>query len=191
MDKHLSLRKYRLIDLAIFTVLLSVFEIIAVRAVGWFGELYSISFLIAISSLVMMRWGAWSAVTLAAGALAYCWANDAVLENYIIYVCGNLFMLFNLFWFMLGKDKVRKGYFALAFVLSGYLLIELGRAIVAAFFGTGFVSAFIGFLGTDAVNALLALLVIVIAKRQNGLFEDQISYLKRLNEEERNHRGVI
>lgn len=182
--QKISLKSYRLFDLAVFTVLLAVFEVIAVRAVGWFGELYSISLFLTISLLVMMRWGAWSAVTILAGALAYCWANGAAFENYVVYVIGDLFLLFNLFWFFLGKGRVRKGYFSMFFVLSGYLLTELGRAIVSAFFGRNFISALIGFLGTDLINSLLALLIVEIAKRQNGLFEDQIEYMRRLREEE-------
>jgi len=186
----ISFKNYRLFDLAVFSILLAVFEVIAVRAVSWFGELYSISLFLAISLLVMMRWGAWSAVTIVAGALAFCWANGAVLENYVVYVAGNLFLLFNLFWFLLGKDRIRQGYFSALFVLSGYLLTEFGRAVVSVFFGNRFFSAFIGFLGTDALNLLLALLVVWIAKRQNGLFEDQISYLKRTQEEERKGNEV-
>ena len=81
----ISFKNYRLFDLAVFSILLAVFEVIAVRAVSWFGELYSISLFLAISLLVMMRWGAWSAVTIVAGALAFCWANGAVLENYVVY----------------------------------------------------------------------------------------------------------
>ena len=162
-----------------------VFEVIAVRAVGWFQEIYSVSLFLAISLLVMMRWGAWSVFTIVAGALTYCWAIGAAFENYIIYVFGNLFILFNLLWFLMGKERIRKGYWTVLFVLAAYFLVELGRAIIAVFYGSAFLDTLISFLGTDLLNALLAVLIIIITRRQNGLFEDQISYLKRINEEER------
>jgi branched-subunit amino acid transport protein AzlD len=166
-----------------------VFELIAVRAVNWFHEVYSISLFIAISLIVMMRWGVWSIISIIAGAISYCLVNDAVFENYIIYIFGNLFILINLFWFLLGKDRIRKGYWTVLFVLSGYVLVEIGRSLVAVFFGGKFIPTLIGFLGTDLINALLALLIIIITRKQNGLFEDQISYLKRINEEERNQNA--
>jgi len=181
----LSLRNYRTFDISVFTVLLVVFEVLAVRAVGWFKEIYSVSLFLSLSLLVMMRWGAWSAVPIVFGAFAYCWAVGAAWENYVVYGVGNLFLLCNLLWFLRGKELVRKGPFLILFVLSGYLFTELGRSLVSLFFGGKFFSALIGFLGTDLLNALLALLVLGIAKRQKGLFEDQISYLRSLRQEEK------
>lgn len=185
MNKQLTLGTYRFIDIIFVTTLMVVFEVIAVKAVGWFQELYSISLFFVFALLVMMRWGAWSTITIVAGAVTYCWANKATFENYVIYICGNLFILFNMFWFLLGKERFRKGYWTVLFVFSAYLLVELGRAIIAAFYGNAFLTVLIGFLGTDLINVLLTLLIVMIMKRQNGLFEDQIAYLKRINEEER------
>ena len=80
-----------------------------------------------------------------------------------------------------GFGKVIGRYYSFSIA---YLLVELGRAIIAAY-GNAFLTVLIGFLGTDLINVLLTLLIVMIMKRQNGLFEDQIAYLKRINEEER------
>ena len=93
MNKQLTLGTYRFIDIIFVTTLMVVFEVIAVKAVGWFQELYSISLFFVFALLVMMRWGAWSTITIVAGAVTYCWANKATFENYVIYICGNLFIL--------------------------------------------------------------------------------------------------
>lgn len=181
MDKQLTFKGYRLLDLSIFTVLMIVFEYIGVKATLWFNEVYSISLFLTIALIVMMRWGAWSVITIIAGVLTYCLANQAVWSNYVVYLGGALFLLFNLFWFLLGKEKIRQGYFPFLYVLSGFLLLELGRSLITIIITNKF--PLIGFLGTDVLNFLLTLLIIYIVRKQNGLFEDQIAYLKRINSE--------
>ncbi|MDD3999466.1 MAG: hypothetical protein PHX62_01045 [Bacilli bacterium] len=186
MKKQLSLSSYRFIDIFVFTALTIVFELLSSKAVFWFNEFYYVSLFIALSLIVMMRWGAWALITIIAAAITYCLANNASFNQYIIYIIGNSFLLFNLFWFLLGKERIRRGYTTVLFVFTGYLFVEIGRAMVSIFFGSNFFSAFLGFLGTDALSALLGLLIILIARKQNGLFEDQISYLLRIDKEEQN-----
>jgi hypothetical protein len=191
MEKQLTLRGYRSIDLLLFTVMMIVFELLAVKATIWFGEVYCISLFILLSMIVMMRWGGWSVVTIVAGAITFCLANGAPWEHYIIYVGGDLFILFDLFWFNLGKAKMREGYLTVSFVLCGYVLVETGRSFMGLFFGGNFLPALIGFLGTDLLSALLALLIIMIARKQNGLYEDQITYLRRINAENTKHDAEL
>jgi hypothetical protein len=168
-----------------------IFEFLAVKATMWFGEVYCISLFMMLSLIVMMRWGLWSAFTIIAGAVTFCLAIEASWKNYIIYVVGNLFILFDLFWFLLGKGRLREGYMTVSFVLSGYVLVEIGRSVVAVFFRWPFLPTLIGFLGTDLLSALLAVLIILISRKQNGLFEDQLSYLKRINDEKTNHGAEL
>jgi hypothetical protein len=184
MNKHLSLSTYRLIDISIFTVLMVVFELIAVKAINWFDEVYSVSLFLTIALILIMRWGFWSIFTIITGAIIYCYAIGATVDNYLVYIGGNLFILFNLFWFTLGKERIQKGALTLLYVLSGFVLVELGRSLIASFLGFPFFPTLIGFLGSDVLSALLALLIIMITRKQNGLFEDQIAYLIRVNQEE-------
>lgn len=191
MEKQLTLRGYRSIDLLLFTAMMIIFEMLAVKATMWFGEVYCISLFMLLSLIVMMRWGGWSVFTIVAGAVTFCLANGATWENYIIYVGGNLFILFDLFWFYLGKVRMREGYLTVSFVLCGYVLVEIGRSAIALFFGGNFLQTLIGFLGTDLLSALLALLIIMISRKQNGLYEDQITYLKRINAENTRHDAEL
>ena len=94
MNKQLTLGTYRFIDIIFVTTLMVVFEVIAVKAVGWFQELYSISLFFVFALLVMDAMGAWSTITIVAGAVTYCFGLIRPLfENYVIYICGNLYSL--------------------------------------------------------------------------------------------------
>jgi hypothetical protein len=164
------------------TGLLVIFEMVASQAPSWFSENYYISLYLSMSLIVLMRWNAWSIITILAGTVVYCLQNQGDFKNYITYLIGNSFILFNLLWFIKGKHLFKKTHVVLFYVISGYLFVEIGRSLVALFFDAPFFSTFIGFLGTDLLNVLLALLIVFIVRRQDGLFEDQITYLKRMSE---------
>lgn len=183
MKKNISLQTYRMIDLLMLTGLLVIFELIASQALTWFNENYYISLFFTMSLIVLMRWNAWSIVTIFIGTVVYCWQNQGDFQNYVIYIVGNLFIVFNLLWFRKGKHQFKKSYIVLFYVLSGYFLVEIGRSLVALFFDAPFFPTFIAFLGTDLLNLLLALLSVFIVRKQDGVFEDQITYLKRVSEE--------
>lgn len=191
MRKNISFKTYRLIDLLILTGLLVVFETVASKATSWFSEKYYISLFFSMSLIVMMRWNAWSIITIFAGTVVYCLQNQGDLRNYITYLVGNLFILFNLSWFIKGKHIFKKSHVVLFYVISGYLFVEIGRSLVALFFDAPFFSTFIGFLGTDLLNVLLALLIVFIMRRQEGLFEDQFTYLKRMSEKNENDESSL
>lgn len=184
MKKSITLRTYRLIDLSVLTGLLIIFEMITSLAPSWFGEKYYISIFLSLSLLVLMRWNEWAIITILAGTVVYCLQNQGDFQNYMIYLAGNLFILLNLLWFIHGKNRLKQTHVVLFYVLTGALFVEFGRSLVAAlFFDASFFSAFIGYLGTDTLNILLAFLIIFIVRRQDGLFEDQITYLKRMSKQ--------
>ena len=83
------------------------------------------------------------------------------------------------------KVKVKKNLFiSIGYVVSAFLLIELGKTIFSVIFlGGDFIRILIGFLGSDALNVAIGLVIILIARLQNGIFEDQSAYIKRIKEE--------
>ena len=157
MNKHLSLSTYRLIDISIFTVLMVVFELIAVKAINWFDEVYSVSLFLTIALILIMRWGFWSIFTIITGAIIYCYAIGATVDNYLVYIGGNLFILFNLFGLHLER-KNSKGALTLLYVLSGFVLVELGRSLIASFLGFPFFPTLIGFSWKRCFKCLISAL---------------------------------
>ena len=182
----LSFRQYRAIDLGIFAVILCVFETIAAKAaVEWFPqEFYMLSPTITVVCIVMMRWGGWAAIHAAAGGAAYCAASGASVQQFIIYCAGNCLALAALLLFRThGRDRVRSSApLTAAFTAAAYAGAQLGRGLAGLFFG-GTPASVVMFFTTDSLSLLFAVVVVLIARRADGLFEEQRSYLIRTQEE--------
>lgn len=193
MKKQLTFSQYRLIDLSIMAVMLIVFEyLITSAAIRWFPEQpYTVSVVAPVVAIVMMRWGWPAAVHAVLGGAVYCFFSEAKPEHYLIYCVGNLLaMLSMLLLRYVGKEKLRKdNLLSLLFALLVQLGMQVGRGAVAVILGETIRNCF-GFITTDALSALFTLVIIWIARRVDGLFEDQKSYLLRIQEESEKERGV-
>ncbi len=184
----MSFNQYRLIDLGIFAVILIIFESIASKAaLSFTSQPYSISIVSAITCIIFMRWGIYGCFHAALGGFVYCFVTGGTADQYIIYMIGNLFSVAALLLLKrIGPDRVREKVF-LSLLLSVLvsLLMQLGRGIVAVVLGSspGMIA---GFVFTDSVSTLFAMVIIGIVRKLDGVFEDQKSYLIRLNREEEN-----
>ena len=221
MNHRLTFRQYRQMDLTVFGAMLVVAEaLIVLAATRWFpAEAYTVSIVAAVTSIVLMRWGPWAAIHAVLGGLVYCFVSGGQPGQYLIYCAGNLFALLSLLWFRIpgkdrtsgsdrtsGKERIREdGFLTVVFGLTVQLLMQLGRAAVAfallraspgsAPAGTqsiaGALSFCIGFVTTDALSGFFTAVILWIARRQDGLFEDQKHYLLRIQEAEKEERGEI
>ena len=217
----MTFRQYRQMDLTVFGAMLVVAEaLIVLAATRWFpAEAYTVSIVAAVTSIVLMRWGPWAAIHAVLGGLVYCFVSGGQPGQYLIYCAGNLFALLALLWFRIpgkdrtsgsdrtsGKERIREdGFLTVIFGLTVQLLMQLGRAAVAfallraspgsAPAGTqsiaGALSFCIGFVTTDALSGFFTAVILWIARRQDGLFEDQKHYLLRIQEAEKEERGEI
>ena len=221
MNHRLTFRQYRQMDLTVFGAMLVVAEaLIVLAATRWFpAEAYTVSIVAAVTSIVLMRWGPWAAIHAVLGGLVYCFVSGGQPGQYLIYCAGNLFALLSLLWFRIpgkdrtagserisGKERIREDSFlTVIFGLTVQLLMQLGRAAVAfallraspgsAPAGTqsvaGALSFCIGFITTDALSGFFTAVILWIARRQDGLFEDQKHYLLRIQEAEKEEREEI
>ena len=189
---NLSFKQYRAIDLVIMLVILAAAEaLITHAATVWFpNEMYVLSPTVAIVCIVMMRWGGFAAIHAAGGGLALCLASGAGLNQIAVYCIGNCFALLALIPLMaLGKEKVRSKYWlTVLFTVVAFCGAQIGRWLVGLFFG-GSASDIVTFFTTDSLSLVFALLIVLIARRVNGLFEDQLAYLKR-TQAERNKQQI-
>lgn len=192
--KERTLEQYRAIDLAIMAVLLVAFETItATAATKWFSsQVYMLSPTITIICIVMMRWGGYAAIHAVAGGAAFCVASGASMQQFIIYCIGNCAALAAMLLFKtLGKEQVRsKTFLTLVFIVATYFGAQLGRWFVGLLFG-GAVDSLIVFLTTDSLSLLFAIVLVLIAKRTDGLFEDQKAYLIRTADERRREQNKM
>lgn len=185
---NISFKQYRGIDLAIWLVILSVFESLTVIAASrWFpGELYTLSQVVAVLCIVMMRWDGYAVVHAVAGGLVFCLVQEAGLEQFAVYCVGNCFALIALVLFkFVDKEKVRNGIcFTILFTAVAFCGAQFGRWLVSLVFG-GSPGSIASFFMTDSLSLLYAVVVVLISRKVDGLFEDQKSYLIRTEAERR------
>lgn len=192
MNRHMTLKQYRNLDLFLFAVMLIISESLIVNAaIRWFpDQLYTVSVCAAIVSIVLMRWGPWAAIHAIVGGLVYCYWAGGSPKQYLIYGIGNLFSLISLLMFRLfGKERIRENVLlTLLFAVCTQLFMQMGRACVSFVMGAP-VSTGFSFITTDALSGLFTMVIVWIASRLDGVFEDQISYLLRVQKENEEEKG--
>lgn len=191
MKHQITFRQYRGMDIGMFTVLLCVCEaLITLGATRWFpAEPYTLSVTPAVTAIVMVRWGGWAAIPAVLGALAFCLASGATLAQYIIYGVGNLAALALVgFLFREGWKRLHEQVLlAMLYGLLTALLMQLGRALVALVLGSS-PAVLGGFIATDVLSTLFAVLIVWITRRLDGMLEEQKHYLRRVQEEQERER---
>lgn len=189
---NISFKQYRIIDLAIWAFILTVFESLTVlAATRWFPkELYMLSQVVAVLCIVMMRWGGYAAVHAVIGGAVFCLISGGNGPQFAVYCIGNCFALLALLLFKaLGKEKVRAGVlWTILFVIFAFCGAQIGRWLVSLLLG-GVPASIISFFMTDSLSLLYAVVVVLIARRMDGVYEDQRSYLIR-TEDERKRQDI-
>lgn len=173
-------------DLVFFCVILAVTQTIITRAAsGWFADqIYVVSPAAAVTAIVMMRWGLYAAIPAAVGGLVISLASGGSWIHILIYGAGNLaalgaMLLFRVWDRQAVRDKTGRS-LGFAALVQGLML--LGRALAALLTGRGPEAAW-GFITTDTLSIVFTMVVIWIARRVDGLFEDQKHYLRRIRNE--------
>ena len=192
MKRQISFGQYRVIDLSILSVLLVICQFLTHLATSfWFPEqLYVVSPVAGMTALVMMRWNLYAAIPAALGGVVFTALSGGTLQHFLIYGGGNLLSLLALVMFKLyGKERIRKeSFLAVVFAIAVQLLMQLGRAALAAALGFPG-AACLGFITTDILSILFTVFIVWTVRRIEGLFEDQKSYLLRIQREQQVERG--
>lgn len=192
MNRQISFSQYRAIDLSILSVVLVVCQFLTYLATSfWFPEqLYVVSPVAGMTALVMMRWNAWAAIPAGLGGVLFVWLSGGTMQQMLIYALGNLASLAALILFKIyGKERIRReSFLAVTFAIAVQLLMQLGRAAMGCVFGYP-TAAIIGFITTDMLSVLFTVFVVWTVRRIEGLFEDQKSYLLRIQKEQQVERG--
>ena len=185
MRRQRTWKEYRTIDLALLGLALAVFEFIIVSAANWWfpGQPFTVSLAAAMTSIVYMRWGAGGAIHAVEAGLVYSFFSGGTWGQLIVYCVGNLFSLFALLLLKVyGKERVRTGYLSLVFPLLVQVLMQGGRAVVALGLGAGPADA-VRFFTTDSLSLLFTFVIVWIARKLDGVYEDQKHYLLRIHAE--------
>ena len=183
-SRFISLKQYRSTDLFLFAIILIAFELVVHFAfIGLKGD-FTFSPMVPIVLLVIMRWGWQGAIFAAVDGVLYCLLNGAGWQSYICYGIGNLsIMSVLLMTRFIGKQKIAgKWGFSALFVVVGWISVVLGRTLIAACCGENFLAALLLQL-SDLFTLAIGVLIILVLRRLDGMFEDQKHYLLRLDDE--------
>ena len=135
------------------------------------------------TSIVYMRWGAWGAIHAVEAGFVFCFFSGASGKQFFIYCIGNLVsVLAVLLLKALGKERVRTGHLSLIFPLLVQVLMQAGRAAAALLMGADPADT-VGFFTTDSLSLLFTFVIIWIARKLDGVYEDQKHYLLRIHAE--------
>lgn len=184
MNRQRTFKEYMIIDITLWAIIMAVFEFLIVMARNWWfpTEIYTVSLEAAITAIVFMRWGFWGAIHAVVGGFVFCTFSSANVGQYIIYCVGDLLAVAAVLPLRkLGKEKVRQNvWLTLGFAFLVQLLMQLGRALVAMALGSDLAAA-AGFFTADSLSYVFTLVIIWIARKLDGVYEDQKHYLLRLN----------
>lgn len=184
MGPHLTVEQYRSLDLFFLAAITFISELlITLAASRWYpDQLYTVSATAAITAIVIMRWKGYAAIQALVGALATCIVLGAAPGQWLIYCLGNLFSLGALvFLKVVGEKKIRGNVaWTLFFGAFTLLMMQTGRALMALLLG-GTIRESIAFYVTDSLSYVFTAVILWIAGRLDGIFEDQREYLVRLH----------
>ena len=188
MERTRSLSAYRRIDLALFAAIMAVFEGLIVRVSGsvyFRDQAFTVSLAAAVSGIVYMRWGAWGMLHAFLAGAVYCVFQGAGAEQYAIYIGGNLLSAVMVpVMNRLGRERIRESRYLFTPISLGVLvLMQTGRAAISLALGAQLREALL-FFTTDSLSAVFTLVIVGIARRLDGVYEEQTHYLRRVHDEE-------
>ena len=190
-SRLISIKQYKTTDLVIFAAILIIFDLLAHYAAILFGGnlLYSFCLTVPITLLIMMRWG-WCSVFFAVGdaLLLTIVNNPAVWQSYLCYGAGSAsLMLLLIAVKFIGKKRIAsKWYFTSLFFVVGWVLQNLTISVMNAICGYSFLQSLslnFGFGITGVLSLAMGLVITLVLRKLDGMYEDQIEYLKRLKGE--------
>ena len=188
----MSFKQYRLMDLCSFIAMYALCEYLVIKAATvWFDEPYSISIMIAMLGIVMMRWDKYTIFNAVVYAFLFVFYQHGSFGQYLVYIVGNLgFMLSYFYVNRVGKDKIRGSFFnSTIYMIVCFLLMEIFRGIasVLVFGSSPFV--IVQFIFTDMLSLVFAILTLIVVRKQDGIFMDQKEYLLELNSQKESIDG--
>ncbi len=188
-SREITFAQYRTTDLFLFAVIVALAELFTFAATVWFPQeaIFTFSFALPLSLIVMMRWG-WPAVFYAAcSAIICCALNSGTWQQFVAFGVGNASIILTLFYLLpVGKKKIAdKWYLTFVWVVLAWGLQVIVRSAMFAALGVAdFVSALYAMCGINSdcglLSFVMSFIVLFIVRRFDGIFEDQRAYLIRI-----------
>ena len=183
----MSFKQYRTLDLTIFIAMYALCEYLVIKAATvWFDEPYSISIMLPLLAIVMMRWDRYCVIHAVVYALLFVFYQHGSISQYLIYIIGNLgFMGMLIYVNKVGKETIRKTFFnSFIYLFTGFLLMEVFRGIGSMIITGTSIFVIVQFIMSDMLSLVFGALALIVVRNADGVFEDQKQYLLKINSQE-------
>ena len=192
--RFISFRQYKYTDLFFFALVLGLSELLVFCSYNyWFKstiDKFYVNFMLAIALTVIMRWGWIGGLYAVLDGIILSAVGGGGWQRYLSYIIGTACILVVLLMTkFVGKEKIRsKWYLSLAYVLVGWASVNVGISCMSMIFGESISTALLVSFGYGVYGALplaASIVVVMLLRRLNGMFEDQKHYLLRQDKERR------
>lgn len=179
----MSKTQFEALDLFFFALLAGLAECINIWAFNKFTGIFYVSYAIVLGLIAIVRWNYVGIVVpiIAGGAMCiyeFLAGKNESLSWILANTAGYLPLLAAPLWFKF-KDKkniMSDGGFFFGYVISGFLIVEIGRSLCYVW-TSDFKTVLVRFFAYDLINMALGLLVFFIACKQKKIVYDMNDYL--------------
>ena len=163
----------------------------------WFPiDSFAVSLIFPVLVVVIMRWDAFCIIPAVAGAVATCLFEQvsagrtmsvaavavSLSGSLALFSAIPLFLAFGKGNMRAGKSVIReKWYLSAVYVIILYIIANLVTAVADAIItGEAFFPKLVYYMGLNSITLLFAVIIVLISRKLDGVFEDQRTYLIRL-----------
>lgn len=192
----MSLKKYKFIDLCIFTLIAVAFEALnffATTKIQGEYQLIFLSYSVILSLICIYRIGICGIIVSLAGGLTACIvAKSSELSQYIAYIVGALSILIPviIFQYIIGRKTLKKNYVFIPYLIICYIFMIISRCLVLALFNiNSFMDTFTKNLRVEVVlesmSLVISIIIAFVANRKNSQLlvesEEYVRYVQERN----------
>ena len=191
----MSLKKYKAVDLLVFTILAAIFELLCYYVttnVDDFKVIF-LSYSIVLSLISIFRWGLIGSIVVFVGGVASCIiSSESNYTHYFAYGIGSVIgvvLVALLFQYLIGREKLKKYPILLyLYLIVDFVVVIFIRCLIVSLFNiNNFSEVLISSLKNQFVMQsmclVISLVILLIANRKNGdMVVEMKSYIKKVQD---------
>ena len=191
----MSLKKYKAVDLLVFTILAAIFELLCYYVTTNVDDFQVIflSYSIVLSLISIFRWGLIGSIVVFVGGVASCIiSSESNYTHYFAYGIGSVIgvvLIALLFQYLIGREKLKKYPILLyVYLIVDFVVVIFIRCLIVSLFNiNNFSEVLISSLKNQFVMQsmclVISLVILFIANRKNGdMVVEMKSYIKKVQD---------
>lgn len=191
----MSLKKYKAVDLLVFTILAAIFELLCYYVTTNVDDFQVIflSYSIVLSLISIFRWGLIGSIVVFVGGIASCIiSSESNYTHYFAYGIGSVIgvvLVALLFQYLIGREKLKKYPILLyVYLIVDFVVVIFIRCLIVSLFNINnfsevLVSSLKNQFVMQSMCLVISLVILLIANRKNGdMVVEMKSYIKKVQD---------